>query len=133
MSNTLSVPTVAIGSSAGGLKALQELFAALPPDLGAAYVVISHLDPDHPSKLVPILARRTAMPVAEVEAATPLEADHVYVIGPNRRLALTDNGIVALPFDEPRGQRAPIDLFFRSLAQHGGGFAVVLSGSGSDG
>jgi two-component system CheB/CheR fusion protein len=33
-----------------------------------------------------------------------------------------------------RGQRAPIDSFFRSLAgQHGDGFAVILTGSGTDG
>ncbi|HTL95010.1 MAG TPA: CheR family methyltransferase, partial [Gemmatimonadaceae bacterium] len=38
------------------------------------------------------------------------------------------------PFDEPRGHRTPIDHFFRSLAEkHGDGFAVVLSGGGSDG
>jgi hypothetical protein len=37
-------------------------------------------------------------------------------------------------FDEPRGRRVPIDFFFRSLAeQHGDGFAVILSGAGSDG
>src|SRR5262249_53463591 len=37
-------------------------------------------------------------------------------------------------FDEPRGQRAPIDAFFRSMvAQRGDGFAVILSGAGSDG
>src|SRR5262249_28296670 len=35
---------------------------------------------------------------------------------------------------EPRGQRAPIDLFFRSLAgQHGDGFAIILTGAGADG
>ena len=39
-----------------------------------------------------------------------------------------------MAFDEPRGQRAPIDLFFRSLAEQlGDGFAVILSGAGSDG
>src|SRR5262249_20493293 len=38
------------------------------------------------------------------------------------------------PFDEPRGQRAPIDQFFRSVAdEHGDGFAIILTGSGSDG
>src|SRR5262249_48943599 len=36
--------------------------------------------------------------------------------------------------DQPRGQRAPIDLFFRSLAeQQGDVFAVILTGAGSDG
>ena len=37
-------------------------------------------------------------------------------------------------FDEPRWQRAPIDLFFRSVAaQRGDDFAIILSGAGSDG
>jgi two-component system CheB/CheR fusion protein len=39
-----------------------------------------------------------------------------------------------LQFDDPRGHRSPIDLFFRSLAEQlGEGFAVILSGAGSDG
>ncbi|MGE0702159.1 MAG: CheR family methyltransferase, partial [Hyphomicrobiaceae bacterium] len=38
------------------------------------------------------------------------------------------------PISEPRSRRAPIDLFFRSIAQsRGDGIAVLLSGSGSDG
>ena len=36
--------------------------------------------------------------------------------------------------DQPRGHRSPIDLFFRSVAERlGDGFAVILSGAGSDG
>src|SRR5262249_3380342 len=61
-------------------------------------------------------------------------ADHVYVIPPDRRLHITDHEISARQFDEPRGHRAPIDLFFRSLSeQHGDGFAIILTGAGSDG
>src|SRR5262249_45093317 len=42
--------------------------------------------------------------------------------------------ISSATFDEPRGHRAPIDLFFRSVADcHGDGFAIVLTGAGSDG
>src|SRR5262249_18051035 len=45
-----------------------------------------------------------------------------------------DHKISALKFNEPRGQRSPIDMFFRSLAERlGDGFAVILSGTGSDG
>jgi two-component system CheB/CheR fusion protein len=39
----------AIGASAGGVGALSALFERLRPDLGLAYVVITHLDPHHPS------------------------------------------------------------------------------------
>src|SRR5262249_41568925 len=63
-----------------------------------------------------------------------IETDTVYVIPPNRRLLVSADHISSAPFDEPRGQRSPIDLFFRSVAeQHGDGFAIILTGAGSDG
>lgn len=132
--NAVQISTVAIGSSAGGVAALQSLFQTMPTDLGVAFVVIAHLEPTHPSELVPILQRRTSMPVHQVDKRMPLQANCVYVIAPDRRLVITNGDIASMPFDEPRGQRAPIDLFFRSLAeQHGDGFGIVLTGAGSDG
>ena len=125
---------VGIGASAGGVHALQNLFGALPNNTGAAFVVVVHLDPEHRSELVNIIAARTRMPVIEVATRQHLEPNHVYVIPPDRRLQMVDHEISALAFDEPRGQRAPIDLFFRSLAEKlGDGFAVILSGAGADG
>jgi two-component system, chemotaxis family, CheB/CheR fusion protein len=125
---------VGIGASAGGIHALQNFFAAVPPDTGAAFVVVVHLDPEHRSEMPAIIAARTKMPVVQVGAHTRLQANHVYVIPPDRRLQMIDHEVSAREFDEPRGQRAPIDLFFRSLAEQlGDGFAVILSGAGSDG
>jgi two-component system, chemotaxis family, CheB/CheR fusion protein len=124
---------VGIGASAGGIQALQGLFKALPDTTGAAFVVILHLDPEHQSSLAQILAACTAMPVVQVEKAEKLDPNRVYVIPPNRRLQLTNGEVTTAEFDEPRGHRVPIDLFFRSLAERGDGFAVVLSGSGADG
>jgi two-component system, chemotaxis family, CheB/CheR fusion protein len=129
-----SFPVAGIGASAGGVQALQTLFDTLPEHVGAALVVIVHLDPEHQSDMTRILAARTKMPVHQVNKPLPLEADHVYVIPPNRRLFMTDHEISAAEFDQPRGQRAPIDLFFRSLSeQRGEGFAIILTGAGSDG
>ena len=130
------IPVCGIGASAGGVEALQQFFRALPPDLGVAYVVVVHLAPDHKSELPAILARWTSMPVIQVgdHRTEPIRADHVYVIAPDRKLEITDSSVGASAFDQPRGQRTAIDLFFRSLAhEHGDGFAVLLSGSGSDG
>jgi two-component system, chemotaxis family, CheB/CheR fusion protein len=127
-------PTVGIGASAGGVSALQTFFQELPPDTGAAFVVIVHLEPTYTSELPEILARKTQMPVEQVNRKAPLEPNKIYVIPPNRRLLITDHEIATFAFDEPRGRRSPIDQFFRSLAdQHGDGFAVVLTGAGSDG
>jgi two-component system CheB/CheR fusion protein len=81
-----------------------------------------------------ILGLDTGMPVVQAMQPRVLERDHVYVIAPDRQLRINDTSVGASPFEEPRGRRAPIDVFFRSLAEaHGDGFAVVLSGGGSDG
>jgi two-component system, chemotaxis family, CheB/CheR fusion protein len=131
-----SPPIVGIGASAGGLEALQQFFRALPADLGAAYVVIVHLAPDRHSDLPGILARETTMPVVQVgdHDQSDLVPNQVYVIAPDRKLELTDSHIGASRFEQPRGQRAAIDLFFRSLCRASSQiFAVLLSGGGSDG
>ena len=130
----IRIAVVGIGASAGGIGALQKFFEVLPPNCGAALVVIVHLDPEHSSELPAILAAQTPMRVVQVQEATPIRPDTVYVIPPNRRLLITGDNIASAAFDEPRGHRAPIDLFFRSLAeQHGDGYSVILSGGGSDG
>ena len=127
-------PVVGIGTSAGGVKALQEFFEALPEGLNAAFVVIIHLDPNRESELAKILAGRTAMPVAQVVDGVKLEPNRVYVIPPNRRLLISDRDIATMEFNEPRSKRLPIDGFFRSMAeQRGDSMAVVLTGAGSDG
>src|SRR5271168_3571137 len=82
-------PTVGIGTSAGGVHALQTFFESLPDDVDAAFVVIVHLDPGHQSDLPNILAARTRMPVTQVSGLTPIEPRHVYVIPPNRQLRAT--------------------------------------------
>src|SRR5262252_9235997 len=129
------VTVVGIGASAGGIEALREFFDAVPANLGLAYVVIVHLAPDHNSELASIIGRRTKMPVVEVSAERlELKPNHVYVISPDHKLEISDTSIGAEPFEGPQGRRSAIDVFFRSLAHsHGDGFAIVLSGGGSDG
>ncbi len=118
----------------GGLRALQDFFEEIPPDLGVAYVIVSHLDPNVPSELTAILRRSTKMSVEEVGARTDIKADAVLIIPPDRRLEVANSHISAVHFDEPRGRRSPIDQFFRSVGEHhGDGFAIILSGNGSDG
>jgi two-component system, chemotaxis family, CheB/CheR fusion protein len=126
--------TVGIGASAGGLQALTALFDALPPDTGMVFIVIVHLDPEHKSELSALLQAHTAMPVEQITGKVHMEPDHVYVIPPDKQVNATASELWLTDFEEPRGQRMPIDFFFRSLAEnHGDGFAVVLSGGGTDG
>jgi two-component system CheB/CheR fusion protein len=134
MTATRFTPVCAIGASAGGVGALQALFRSLPGDLGLAYVVILHLAPDHPSALDEVLGACTTMSVLQVSDSPTLKPNCVYVIPPDRELVIDGDTITARAFTQPRSKRAPIDLFFRSVAAaRGDGMAVVLSGAGSDG
>ena len=60
------LPVVGIGASASGLEALTEFLQAMPADSCTAFVVVSHLDPEHKSAPGEILAPVSPMPVREV-------------------------------------------------------------------
>jgi two-component system, chemotaxis family, CheB/CheR fusion protein len=127
-------PVVGLGASAGGLEALQAFFSHLPAQTGLGFVVVQHLAPDQPSMLVELLAAHSAMPVVEATDGTRAEADRVYVIAPGTLLTLEDGAFrVAAAVDET--VRAPVDAFFRSLAedQRDRAVGIVLSGAGHDG
>ncbi|HEX8978817.1 MAG TPA: chemotaxis protein CheB, partial [Parasulfuritortus sp.] len=128
-------PIVGVGASAGGLEAFKQFFHELPADIGMAYVLVSHLDPDHASILTEILQRTTAMPVVEAKDQMRVAANHVYVIPPNRDMAIF-HGVLQLSVPEkPRGQHLPIDAFLRSLADDRAerAIGIILSGTGTDG
>src|SRR5258705_7577902 len=82
---TNELAVVGIGASAGGLRALQAFFESLPDNTGMAFVVITHLHPEHESHLAEILQNSTQMSVSQVSGLVALESNHVYVIQPNRR------------------------------------------------
>ena len=131
----LVCPIVGIGASAGGVDALRRLFPNVASDCGMAFVVVQHLDPDHGSALAEVLARRTSLPVTQIEDDTAVEPNRVYVIPPNSALTIRDGRLLLARPTAPRGQRNPIDEFFTSLARDQGENAacVILSGTGSDG
>jgi two-component system CheB/CheR fusion protein len=132
---SVDFPVVGVGASAGGLEAFTALLAGLPPDVGAAIVLIQHLEPSHVSNLAEILQRSTPMPVVQVGEGMRLLVDHVYVIPPNAVMRL--EGCDFKLTDRPKG-RTPsrtIDAFMDSLAQQFGSRAigVILSGAAYDG
>jgi two-component system, chemotaxis family, CheB/CheR fusion protein len=126
---------VGIGASAGGLGALGSFFDSVPVDTGMAFVVVTHLHPEHESHMAELLQRHTRMPTMQVNERLEVEANHVYVIPPNRTIIMTDTHLDTQEFDEPHGRRTPIDHFFRSMAAsgHQDPVAVILSGAGTDG
>ncbi len=132
-----SFPIVGIGASAGGLAAFEAFFSGMPAntDPGMAFVLVQHLAPDHKSILVDLVRRYTRMQVFEVEDGMVVQPNCTYIIPPNRDMAFLNGTLQLLEPASPRGQRLPIDYFFRSLAQdrHERAIGIVLSGTGSDG
>jgi two-component system CheB/CheR fusion protein len=133
--STLDFPVVGIGASAGGLQALLRFFERMPAQSGMAFVVILHLSPRHESNVAGILQNATSLRVLQVNAPTAIEKNHVYVISPNKDLLMVDGYLRVSDASRPKGRHVAIDLFFRTLADahRQRAFAIVLSGTGSDG
>jgi len=126
---------VGLGASAGGIKALAEFFKHVSAGQQIAYVVILHLSPNYDSQLAKVLQSTSPFPVTQVTGTVPLEADHAYVISPNLNLRAYDGMLLVDPMTTLDERKAPVDLFFRTLADGYGSsaVAVVLSGTGPNG
>ncbi|MDY6827641.1 MAG: chemotaxis protein CheB, partial [Bacillota bacterium] len=59
-------PIVGIGSSAGGLEALELLLKNIPNDSGMAFIIVQHLDPTRKDLMVELLQRVTTLQVIQV-------------------------------------------------------------------
>ena len=134
---TPAFPIVGIGASAGGLAAFEAFFSGMPKEIdpNMAFVLVQHLAPDHKSLLTELIQRYTRMQVFEVEDGMVVRPNCTYIIPPGKDMALIDGILQLFEPAAPRGQRMPIDYFFRTLAQDLGerAIGIVLSGTGSDG
>jgi two-component system chemotaxis response regulator CheB len=126
---------VAIGASAGGLKALMEVLSRLPADLPVSVLIVQHLDPRHKSLLVELLQRRSQIRIKEAINDEPVVKSVVYIAPPDRHLLLADGKTYLTSTAFVHFSRPSIDLLFESVAASMGGKAigVILTGSGSDG
>ena len=103
-------PIAGVVASAGGLDAFKKFFTAMPADSGVAFVLIPHLDPKHESLMVELLARYTEMPVVEGGGGMAVEANHVYIIPPNKYMTIS-GGVLRLTGPVERGgPQTSIDL-----------------------
>ncbi len=127
---------VGIGSSAGGLEALQSFVKNLPDNSNMSYVVAQHLSPTYKSMLVELLQRDTNKNILEAKSGMALQADTIYICPPNRDITIK-NGMIHLETIQSEfvAPKPSIDLFFSSLAHEMGDKAIgiILSGTGSDG
>ena len=126
---------VGLGASAGGIQAFKTFFEHVPVDSGMAYVAILHMSPEHESSLAEVLQASARIPVTTVVDRERVQPNHVYVVSPRQSLSMSDGYLVQSPISRVEERRAPVDIFFRTLAESQAARAVcaVLSGTGADG
>ncbi len=126
---------VGMGGSAGALEAFEQFFHNMPPSSGMAFVLIPHLDPTHKGVMPELLQRLTPMKVNQVRDGMKVQPNTVYVIPPNKDMAILHGKLQLLEPSAPRGLRLPIDFFFRHLAEDRKekSIGIILSGMGTDG
>jgi two-component system CheB/CheR fusion protein len=115
---------------------LERLFAHLPREAGAVYVVaLRQKDGIDPERVVEVAGRQSGLAAEIVVDGAELVADRIYVT-PTRALTVVEDGRLRVsPADAPAGERGSIDSLLVSLAEAAGSRAigVVLRDLAGDG
>lgn len=123
-----------MGASAGGVGALLEVVASLPPDLPAVIAIVLHVG-NRISILPELLAARGPLPARHAQDGEPLRAGLIYVAPPDAHLLLDADKARLSRGPRENHARPAIDPLFRTAALHwrDRAIGVVLSGAMDDG
>jgi two-component system chemotaxis response regulator CheB len=126
---------VVIAASAGGLEPLSALLAAQPRDLPAGVAIVIHRNRFLEGQLLPVLQRRSPLPVIEPTTGTPFEPRMAYLAPRDHHLTLEDGVFHLDRGPELHHFRPAADVLFTAAAQAYGPrvVGIVLSGAGFDG
>ncbi|WP_374024776.1 chemotaxis protein CheB [Mycobacterium sp. HNNTM2301] len=132
---TLAEGVVAVGASAGGIEALSELAAGMPPDFPYAVIIVIHMSRAAPSLLAQIIDRNGPLPAVAALDGAVLEAGRIYAAVPNHHLLARDHRVALADGPWESGRRPGIDALFRSVALDYGprAIGVLMSGLLDDG
>lgn len=126
---------IAVGTSAGGVDALQFLAERLPPDLPASILVTIHLAKEFRSVLDEVLSRAGPLPASFAIDGEPLRKGHIYIAPPDRHLLVENDHFLLGAGPRENNARPAIDPMLRSVALCCGprSVGVVLTGTLGDG
>jgi two-component system chemotaxis response regulator CheB len=130
-----AVDIIVIGASAGGLSPLRAIVDALPADLPATVLVVTHVAPTGTSVLPQILARNAALDVVPAAEGLALRPGQIIVAMPDKHLTVAGGEVHLGRGPRENGHRPAIDALLRSVAAAYGPAAagVILSGARDDG
>lgn len=125
---------VVVGASAGGVRALRELAAALPADFPAALCVVLHVGA-FKSNLPELLEAVGPLPAAHAVTGEPLRPGRILVAPPDHHLLLQDGTALLTRGPKEHHTRPAVDPLFRSAALAFGPrvIGVLLTGGLDDG
>jgi two-component system chemotaxis response regulator CheB len=131
---------VAIGASTGGPRALEIVFAALPRDLPASFLVVQHLPAEFSASFARRLDGAKGPRVVVACEGDRVEKGVAYLAPGDRHLKLGWKGAASLVIKLDDGEpvnfvRPSADVLFRSAAEsvRENLMAVILTGMGADG
>lgn len=142
LSSRIARRLVVIGASTGGPRTLLEIVPKLPPNLGAAVMVVQHMPGSFTGSFAERLDGISALPVVEAQEGQVIASDCVYLAPGDFHLRLQPAGVgrkavVRLsPEDDEDLMVVPsVDVTLDSaLTIYGSSMVgVVLTGLGSDG
>jgi two-component system chemotaxis response regulator CheB len=124
---------VVMGASAGGVEALCEVVKRLPPDFGAAVLVVMHIGEG--SALPTVLNHCGTLPCSFVTDHPSIERGHLYIAPPNYHMRVNDGKLSLSQGPKENLRRPSIDPLFRSAARlyRKKVVGVVLTGALDDG
>lgn len=113
---------VIIFSGAGGPDAVRQSLAGLPSDLPVPVVLIQHLDGANHDRLIPQLAKVSALPVVLAEAGKSVDAGRVFVVPDDVGLSMGRHGNLSFS-----AEPLTSDAQLAQLATLGRDLVVVLA------
>lgn len=126
---------IVVGTSSGGLEALQVLLPGLAQSFPCPLVIAQHRGKDVGSGLREFLQKSCALPIVEPEDKAPIEGARIY-LAPQDYHLLIEKENFALSIDAPVWYARPsINVLFESAADayRERTVGIILSGVGSDG
>lgn len=130
---------VAIGTSTGGPKSLQEVIPKIAGNIPAAFLVVQHMPPGFTKSLAERLNSMSELTVKEAEDGEIIRAGYVYIAPGDFHMLVNniDNQLrIKLSSIPPVGGHRPsVDVMMNSLSDTNieNIIAVIMTGMGNDG